>query len=246
MTIGPIDDATPRAAAPQAAGAIGVPMRLVLGVAIVLASLGHASMAEAADVPAATAPAASVSAPASTSSAPAPAPAPDAARVDAPQPLGGAEASRYMRHLARELRVLLRDTPVSIETLREDRLLLRMPAAWVFRSDAPTLRADALVRLDALALALASPDGARTTLAISGHSDSLGARDFNAAFTRQRAEALRAYLACKGVAEARMQAVGLGESELLERKEDTPAARQRNRRVEIEVRPLRPSRRAAS
>jgi len=245
MTIGPIEDATPRAAAPQAAAARGVVRRvaqpLVLGVAAMLASLGQACMAEAADLPAAAAPASSVSTP-----APAPALAPDAARVDAPQPLGGAEASRYMRHLARELRVLLRDTPVSIETLREDRLLLRMPAAWLFRSDAPTLRADALVRLDALALALASPDGVRTMLAISGHSDSLGARDFNAAFTRQRAEALRAYLAGKGVAEARLQAAGLGESELIERKEDTPAARQRNRRVEIEVRPLRPSPRAAS
>jgi len=151
-----------------------------------------------------------------------------------------------MRHLGRELRVLVRDTPIEVETLREDGLRLRIPASWLFRSDAATLRADALVRLDALALALAADDGARTTLEISGHSDSLGARDFNAAFTLRRAEALRAWLAGKGVAEARMQARGAGESELLEKKEDTPAARQRNRRVEIEVRPLRPSLRAAS
>ncbi len=39
---------------------------------------------------------------------------------------------------------------------------------------------------------------------------------------------------------------GAGEMELRQRKEDSPAARQRNRRVEIEIRPFRPSRREAS
>lgn len=177
----------------------------------------------------------------------------DAAQSTAPtaapavaSPLGGAEATRYMRHLARELQVLVRDTPIEVETLRQDGVRLRIPAGWLFHSDAPTLRADALLRLDAIALALASADGDRTVLAIAGHSDSLGRRDFNAAFTLRRAEALRDWLAGKGVAEARMQARGLGESQLLDKKEDTPAARQRNRRVEIEIRPLRPSRRAAS
>jgi outer membrane protein OmpA-like peptidoglycan-associated protein len=178
--------------------------------------------------------------------APASAPAQQAASADAPRPLGAGEAARYMRHLARELRVLVRDTPIALETLRDQRLRLGIPANWLFHSDAPTLRADAALRLDALALALASEAGARTTLEISGHSDSLGTREFNAAFTLRRAEALGAYLAGKGVAGARMQALGLGESRPLEKVEDTPAARQRNRRIEIEIRPLRPSRRAAS
>ncbi len=154
-------------------------------------------------------------------------------------------ASDYMRHLGRELRVLVRDTPIEVAT-RGEALRLTMPAHWLFRTDDVALRPEAAVRLDALALALAAPEGLRTQLEVSGHSDSLGPRELNEAFTRQRAEAIATLLAARGVSHARLTTHGAGEKELREKKEDSPAARQRNRRIELEIRPLRPSLREAS
>ena len=131
-------------------------------------------------------------------------------------------ASDYMRHLGRELRVLVRDTPIEVATRGE------------------ALRPEAAVRLDALALALVAPEGLRTQIEVSGHSDSLGPRELNEAFTRRRAEAIAALLVTRGVTSARLATRGAGEKELREKKEDSPAARQRNRRIELEIRPLRP------
>ncbi|MCU0758901.1 MAG: OmpA family protein [Steroidobacteraceae bacterium] len=161
-------------------------------------------------------------------------------------PLPAAEVSPYMRHLGRELRVLVRDTPVELEASRGDGLRLRLPAAWLFRMDDVVVRPEALVHLDALALALASPSGARTLLEVAGHCDSLGRREPNRAFTLRRAESVAALLAGRGVAPARLATRGAGEDERLEKDETTPAARRRNRRIEIEIRPSRPSRREAS
>ena len=150
-----------------------------------------------------------------------------------------------MRHLGRELRVLVRDTPIEVAT-RGEALRLTMPAHWLFRTDDVALRPEAAVRLDALALALAAPEGLRTQIEVSGHSDSLGPRELNEAFTRRRAEAIAALLVARGVTSARLATRGAGEKELREKKEDSPAARQRNRRIELEIRPLRPSLREAS
>lgn len=161
------------------------------------------------------------------------------------EPLSASEAPDYMRHLGRELRVLVRDTPIEVAT-RGEALRLTMPAHWLFRTDDVALRPEAAVRLDALALALAAPEGLRTQVEVSGHSDSLGPRELNEAFTRRRAEAIATLLAARGVSHARLTTHGAGEKELREKKEDSPAARQRNRRIELEIRPLRPSPREAS
>lgn len=184
--------------------------------------------------------------PQSAGSAGSTAPADSATAAGIAEPLSAAEAAPYMRQLTRELRVLVRDTPIEVDALRGDALLLRIPAAWLFEVDAVALRPEAQVRLDALGLALVSPQGERTRVEVVGHSDSLGRREPNEAFTQRRAEAVAALLAARGVAPARLATRGAGEAELREKKEDSPAARQRNRRIEIEIRPSRPSRREAS
>ena len=182
-------------------------------------------------------------APAGAAVATAPAGAPVEA---ASEPLPPSEVAGYMRHLRRELRVMLRDTPAEIATARDDALRLILPAAWLFRLDAAELRPEAQVPLDALALALRGADGARTAIAIDAHTDSLGRRDFNEELTRRRAEAFAAFLQARGIDASRLQARGAGEAEPREKREDSPAARQRNRRVEVEIRPIRASRREAS
>lgn len=189
--------------------------------------------------PAVVSPVAPTSPPPAASASP-PAAAPPVASLSA------ADAPGYMRHLARELRVVLRDTPVEVAGAGRETLRLVIPAGWLFNLDAATLRGDAQLRLDALALALAAPDGAHTQLAITGHTDSLGRRELNETLSLQRAEAVAQFFAAHGVVATRLTTRGAGEAELREKNEASPAARQRNRRVEIELRPSRPSPREAS
>lgn len=169
---------------------------------------------------------------------PAPPPEPE------PKPLSAAEAPRYMRQLARQLRALVDGTPIELATGHGDVLTLRIPAAYLFGLDAAQLRAEGPVRLDPLVAALVKSD--RTGLVVVGHTDTLGTREFNAAWSLRRATAVADYLQANGIAVSRVSVRGAGELELRERREDTPEARERNRRIEIEVRPARPSRRAAS
>lgn len=67
---------------------------------------------------------------------------------------------------------------------------------------------------------------------IEGHSDRSGSRRYNVALSLRRAEAVRAYLAARGVPPATMATRGLGETHLLV---DTPdgVREPQNRRVDI-------------
>jgi outer membrane protein OmpA-like peptidoglycan-associated protein len=167
-----------------------------------------------------------------------------AATLPEPRPLSATEAPRYLRQLARQLRAATEGSPVELSTTSREVLRLRIAAADLFDLDAAQLRTEGPSRLDPLVAALVKSD--RTVLVVVGHTDTLGTREFNAAWSLRRATAVADYLQAKGIAASRLSVRGAGELELRERQEDTPEARERNRRIEIEVRPARPSRRAAS
>lgn len=66
-------------------------------------------------------------------------------------------------------------------------------------------------RLDDVA-ALVNGDASISKVTITGHTDRLGSDAANKALSQRRADAVRAYLASKGVAASRLEALGLGES----------------------------------
>ena len=72
------------------------------------------------------------------------------------------------------------------------------------------------------------------TVTIEGHTDSTGRRAFNQTLSQRRADAVRSYLAAKGIAAARIQARGLG-PDFPVATNKTEAGRQQNRRVELLV-----------
>ena len=84
-----------------------------------------------------------------------------------------------------------------------------------------------------LGQALASPALAPYRFRIEGHTDTVGDDAMNRDLSQRRAEAVRAYLMGRyGVAPERLEAVGLGESQLLIPTPDNrPEAR--NRRVQV-------------
>lgn len=73
-----------------------------------------------------------------------------------------------------------------------------------------------------------------TAVTIEGHTDSTGKRAYNVELSKRRANAVRSYLASRGVATQRIKARGLG-PDFPVATNATAAGRQQNRRVEVLV-----------
>jgi len=102
-----------------------------------------------------------------------------------------------------------------------------------FQTGSAALTPDAMVTLDQLGKALTSPQLAAYTFKIAGHTDTVGDPAINQSLSNARAQAVKSYLETKfGISDTRLQAVGLGENDLLV---PTPpqTPNQRNRRVQI-------------
>ena len=102
-----------------------------------------------------------------------------------------------------------------------------------FANGSAELTPEAIRTLDELGRALASKDLAAYRFRIEGHTDTVGSREYNRALSERRAEAVVAYVEkTYGVDPSRLQAVGMGEDELLvQTPPQTPEPR--NRRVHV-------------
>jgi outer membrane protein OmpA-like peptidoglycan-associated protein len=102
-----------------------------------------------------------------------------------------------------------------------------------FANGSAELTPDAMRTLDELGRALASKDLAAYRFRIEGHTDTVGARDYNQSLSERRAEAVVSYVSRKfGVEPSRLQPVGMGEEGLLvATPPQTPEPR--NRRVQV-------------
>jgi outer membrane protein OmpA-like peptidoglycan-associated protein len=102
-----------------------------------------------------------------------------------------------------------------------------------FATGSSALSPQAEQTLATLGRALASPDLAPFRFRIEGHTDTVGTSDQNQDLSRRRAETVRDFLVGRfGISAARLEAVGLGETQLLVPTPDqTPEAR--NRRVQV-------------
>ena len=74
----------------------------------------------------------------------------------------------------------------------------------------------------------------RLRIEIEGHTDSVGADDYNQSLSERRAESVRTYLVSQNIAPATVSAIGLGETKPVATN-DTASGRQQNRRVELIV-----------
>ncbi|HLZ45943.1 MAG TPA: OmpA family protein [Gemmatimonadales bacterium] len=99
-----------------------------------------------------------------------------------------------------------------------------------FETGRSTLKPDSYTILDIVAGSLvANPD---IKIEIGGHTDATGSPATNTRLSQARAEAVRAYLASKGVAPERMVAKGYGPTQPVA-PNTTAAGRAQNRRVEL-------------
>jgi outer membrane protein OmpA-like peptidoglycan-associated protein len=109
-----------------------------------------------------------------------------------------------------------------------------LPADVLFDFDKADIRADAAGALAKVATLIRNYPKASTQL--TGHTDSVGADDYNLALSQRRAEAVKRWLIEREKLDgARLEPRGMGETKPVAAN-DTEAGRQKNRRVEVLIR----------
>jgi OOP family OmpA-OmpF porin len=101
-----------------------------------------------------------------------------------------------------------------------------------FQLDSAEITPASFVTLDRAARVLADYPDLRVE--IGGHTDATGTREHNLALSLTRAQAVKSYLAAKGVDPARLRAVGFGRDRPVAGN-DTEPGRARNRRIEFRL-----------
>lgn len=101
-----------------------------------------------------------------------------------------------------------------------------------FGFDESSLTPESFVILDRVARTLNESEWATVRFEVAGHTSSIATAEYNQALSERRAEAVRAYLVTRGVANGRMVARGYGETQPLVPNSSEGYAWQ-NRRVEL-------------
>jgi len=113
--------------------------------------------------------------------------------------------------------------------------VITLSGGVLFASNDAALMKSAMVKLDEVAEALLKGDP-EAHITVEGHTDSQGTVQKNQELSQKRAEAVRDYLASKGLAQDRFKALGLGSAKPVA-SNGNAEGRANNRRVEIVVAP---------
>jgi outer membrane protein OmpA-like peptidoglycan-associated protein len=111
-----------------------------------------------------------------------------------------------------------------------DRGLVLTLGDVLFETGRADLKPGAASNLDQLVSFLAKYPA--RTVAIEGHTDSVGGDDYNLGLSQRRADAVRSHLVRQGVDAGRISTMGAGKASPVA-SNDTAAGRQQNRRVEV-------------
>jgi outer membrane protein OmpA-like peptidoglycan-associated protein len=148
--------------------------------------------------------------------------------------LAGAAIGNYMDDEEAELRHRLRAAGVSV-TRKGDRIILNMASDITFDVDSDRVKPQFYQVLAAVGEVLTHYN--RTTIEVSGHTDSTGSAQHNMDLSQHRAEAVARILEDNGVIPPRMYVEGFGKTHPIA-SNATASGRAQNRRVEIQVIPF--------
>jgi outer membrane protein OmpA-like peptidoglycan-associated protein len=147
--------------------------------------------------------------------------------------LAGGAIGGYMDQQEAELRQRLRAAGVSVQR-QGNNIVLVMASDITFPVDGDQVNPQFYQTLAAVGEVLAEYN--KTTIEVSGHTDSTGSNQYNQDLSQRRANSVAYILAQNGVMPQRMYVLGLGESRPVA-SNATPAGRAKNRRVEIQIVP---------
>ncbi len=148
--------------------------------------------------------------------------------------LAGGAVGAYQDRQESKLRERLDETGVGIQRIGDD-IELVMPGDVTFATNQSAITSNFYPVLDDVSLVLNEFD--KTYIEVSGHTDTVGSREYNQRLSQERANSVAAYLINRGVMSERLIVRGYGEDRLAVPTGDgvNNAA---NRRVEIRISPL--------
>ncbi len=148
--------------------------------------------------------------------------------------LGGLAVGAYMDKQEDQLRAQLQGTGVSV-TRSGDNIILNMPGNITFATGSSNINADFYQVLKSVSLVVNEFE--KTYIDITGHTDNVGAADYNMQLSLDRANSVAQYLESQGVLPQRIVTRGMGLQAPIATN-DTPEGRALNRRVELMLTPL--------
>lgn len=149
--------------------------------------------------------------------------------------LAGGGIGYYMDRQEAQLRDRLRASGVSV-TRVGDNIILNMPSNITFAVNQSDIQPGFYEALNSVAIVLEEYD--QTLVDVLGHTDSTGSEQYNIDLSLRRASSVGQYLVSQGVDGRRLLVQGFGEQRPVA-SNDTEAGRAANRRVEIQISPLR-------
>lgn len=149
--------------------------------------------------------------------------------------LGGGAIGNYMDRQESELRAQLQGTGVSV-TRQGDHIILNMPSSITFDTDQDAVKSQFYPTLNSVAIVLRKFN--QTLVDILGHTDSTGSASHNQQLSQRRAASVATYLGSQGIDPRRFAVIGYGASQPVA-SNATPQGRAQNRRVEIQISPLK-------
>lgn len=161
----------------------------------------------------------------------------DAARADANDAsLRAAAAEAEVLRADRDRELALERMRAALDAVAETRetargVIVSLPDI-LFDFDSATLKPEAREVISRICGVLAVTPGYR--IEIEGHTDSVGTEDYNQRLSEQRAHGVLDYVEACNLPDTPLRSRGFGESYPIA-SNDTPAGRERNRRVEIVV-----------
>ncbi|MCB1614454.1 MAG: OmpA family protein [Pseudomonadales bacterium] len=146
----------------------------------------------------------------------------------------GGGVGNYMDRQEARLRQQLQGSGVQVQR-QGDNIRLIMPGNITFAVNRYEIRSDFYNVLDSVGLVLQEFN--KTSIKVSGHTDSTGSYETNQTLSEKRAESVKQYLQSRGVVAGRIQAYGYA-SRYPVASNDTAYGREQNRRVELELVPM--------
>ena len=147
----------------------------------------------------------------------------------------GGGIGNYMDRQEAELRRELASTGVRVQR-NGDTIRLIMPGNITFATAQSDVRPEFYPTLNSVSKVIDKYNNTRVL--VEGHTDNVGADQYNLGLSIDRAESVGNYLAAQGVAVSRIDALGYGETTPIA-SNSTDQGRQQNRRVEIQLSPIR-------
>ncbi len=140
--------------------------------------------------------------------------------------VAGGSSGSYLDTQAKELQ------QVAQTRRTEDGILVQLKSDLLFPTDSAVLKPDAIDQLSKLGDILAKYPKDR--IRVEGYADSTGAARHNEELSQRRADAVRKVLIGRGVNDAQVTALGMGDAHPVATN-GTAAGRAKNRRVELHI-----------